>query len=293
MGFYANPLVFGVLAPTHLDRARGPAAPRPPDAYRVVLVSIDGLGADLVEGDPPPTLARLAREGLRAARAETVLPSITLPSHTSMISGVTPDRHGVRWNDYEPWRRIEATTIFSVCRREGLRCGLFAAKPKFAHLVEYEPGVERYEQSSDAADVFAAALSFAEERDPDFLMVHVGEVDWSGHDEGWGSSAQRQALAYVDLMLGRFLAALRTQGTGRLALLLTADHGGHGSGHGGDRPEDLRIPWILWGDGIPAGGVAETVSTIDTGPTILALLGVDAPRRWQGTARFHPPAPPD
>ena len=272
-----------------MDRTRGPAEPRPPDAYRVALVSIDGLGASLLETDPPPTLARLAREGLRAARAETVLPSNTLPSHTSMISGLTPDQHGVTWNDYEPWRRIEAATLFSVCRREGLRCGLFASKPKFAHLVEYEPGVERYDQSGHVTDVFAAALRFAEERDPDFLMAHVAEVDWSGHDDGWGSPPQRQALAFVDLMLGRFLAALRTRGSGRLAVILTADHGGHGSGHEGDRSEDVLIPWILWGDGIPAGVLEETVSIVDTGPTVLALLGVEPPRRWRGTARFRPP----
>ena len=118
------------------------------------------------------------------------------------------------------------------------------------------------------------------------MLIHLAEVDLAGHAEGWGSETQRAALERVDTLLGGFLAGARASGSGRLAVLLTSDHGGHGTIHGTDDPRDLRIPWILWGEGIEPGTLREPVSTLDTGPTVLALLGRKPPATWQGRARY-------
>jgi arylsulfatase A-like enzyme len=283
VALYAN--VFDCMAPAALARA----APAPPgargaEAYRVLLVSVDGLAPAVMEDVPTPTLDRLAAEGLRARHAETVMPSRTLPAHVSMISGVPPRVHGVGWNRYEPWRRLEVETLFSFCAREGWRCGLFAGKAKFAHLAEYETGVEHWALGTSADSVLAQASAYLAERDPDFVLVHLAEVDLAGHAEGWGSPAQHAALERIDALLGRFLAEARAAGSGRLAVLLTSDHGGHGTVHGSDDPRDLAIPWILYGPGIDPGTLREPVSTLDTGPSILALLGVPTPPAWQGRA---------
>src|SRR5437763_1437554 len=66
---------------------------------RVVLISLDGLRPDAVTPTNMPTVARLAKEGAATANAQTVLPSLTLPAHTSMLTGLVPDRHGITWND--------------------------------------------------------------------------------------------------------------------------------------------------------------------------------------------------
>jgi predicted AlkP superfamily pyrophosphatase or phosphodiesterase len=134
--------------------------------------------------------------------------------------------------------------------------------------------------------VLAQASAYLAERDPEFVLVHLAEVDLAGHAEGWGSPAQRAALERIDALLGRFLAGARAAGSGRLAVLLTSDHGGHGTVHGSDDPRDLAIPWILWGEGIAPGTLREPVSTLDTGPTLLALLGAQPPVAWQGRVRL-------
>jgi arylsulfatase A-like enzyme len=280
--------VFGSFAAADLrrDASGGPPAPRAADARRVLLVSVDGLAPRVLAETPTPTLDRLAAEGRVAARAETVLPSSTLPSHTSMISGVPPAVHGVLWNRYAPWRRFDTPTVFSVCRERGLRCGLFAGKRKFAHLAENEPGVERWLHGESAEEVLAAGARYVAARDPDFTMVHLAEVDRAGHADGWGSPAQRAALEEIDAALGRFLDEVGAAGSGRLAVLVTADHGGHGTRHGSALPDDVAIPWILWGEGIAPGRIEGTVSTVDTGPTVLALLGVAPPADWEGQARW-------
>lgn len=75
------------LAAAHQDR-------------HVVLVSIDGFPAR-AWNDPDvsiPTLRRLAAEGARAEAMTTSNPSITWPCHTTMVTGVAPQKHGVLAN---------------------------------------------------------------------------------------------------------------------------------------------------------------------------------------------------
>ena len=84
-----------VLAPGKPDRAQSPGARLTENA---VLVSIDGLRPDAIAAFSAPTLQRLIKEGSYTLSARTILPSKTLPSHTSMLTGEPPDRHGVLWN---------------------------------------------------------------------------------------------------------------------------------------------------------------------------------------------------
>jgi predicted AlkP superfamily pyrophosphatase or phosphodiesterase len=63
----------------------------------VILVTIDGF-ANFHLKNPAvdlPTVRALARAGVEAESAETVFPSVTHPSHTTLVTGVRPLRHGV------------------------------------------------------------------------------------------------------------------------------------------------------------------------------------------------------
>lgn len=257
-----------------------------------MLVSIDGLAPWVLSGTETPTLDRLAREGTVAARAETIVPSLTLPSHTSMISGVGPEQHGVLWNRWEPLGRLSVETVFTHCARAKLRCGLFAAKPKFVHFALDEPGVESYARDVSAEAVFERALDYVDEAEPHFVMIHLAEVDAAGHRYGWGSELQRAAIRQVDEALEDFLDELLDEHAGRVTLIVTADHGGEGRSHGSDTARDVAIPWIAWGDRVPAGGRIERVRTVDTAATVLSLLGLPVPAEWLGKSH-HPFYPED
>ncbi len=283
--FYRDYSLFEPMAPERIDRP----APERPDAARparvVVLISIDGLAPWVLDGTDTPVLDRLAGEGVRAGSARTVVPPHTLPSHASMLASVAPEVHGLDWNRYQPWRVFEQETLFTVCAARRLRCGLFAGKRKLAHFAEREPGVERYAFESRAPAVLDRALEYLGERDADFAMIHLAEVDLSGHRNGWGSQAQRASLRALDQQIGRFLERLPALTNRPIAVLVTADHGGSGKNHAGNLPENLEIPWIAWGDGVRAGATPGAVSTLDTAPTLLALLGVPAPAGWAGRPR--------
>ncbi len=82
--------------------APGFSAAAPERAPIVILITLDGLAAYNFD-DPRadlPTLRWMAANGARAAGMETSFPSVTWPTHTSLVTGVHPGRHGVLANSY-------------------------------------------------------------------------------------------------------------------------------------------------------------------------------------------------
>lgn len=74
-------------------------AAEPPD-HHVIVVTIDGFAAYLLTDpqSPIPTIRQLAAEGVAAEGMRPVNPSVTWPNHTSLITGVRPEKHGVLFN---------------------------------------------------------------------------------------------------------------------------------------------------------------------------------------------------
>lgn len=297
---FPNPfeeLFWGLFTPKRIDRPTvTDAALSAASAERLVLlISFDGLAKTVLERRMPSTIADLVRDGSVAAFANDLSDS-TLESHGVTISSQPTDESGFSAHTYRPWSRFRGPTVFTVCAREGLRCALIAGKAKLAALVAREPGCERFEYVRDPGkngsgrQVLDAALAYIRERNPDFVMIHLPDVDVVGHRHGWGSDPQLEALTALDGALRDFLVAASMATPRHLAILISADHGGFGTSHHEGRPEVSQVPWILWGDGIPHGLIASEVSQLDTAPTVARLLGVPAPPEWRGQNRV-PVAP--
>lgn len=96
-------------------------------------------------------------------------------------------------------------------------------------------------------------------------------------------------IAYADEEIAALVEALGTRDLlGGAVLAYTADHGeelrDHGSWHHGGTlyEEVIHVPFALRAPGLPGRRVRQTVSLLDLAPTLLALLGVDAPPGFQG-----------
>lgn len=260
----------------------------------VLVVSVDGLRPDAIDAYRAPTLQRLMREGSYTLGAKTINPSKTLPSHTSMLTGLPPERHGVLWNNVATADAdaIDMPNIFSVARGKGYSTAAFFSKAKFEPLqvtgtLDYSqaPGGWWGRWSSDrtVADV-AQYLTTAQ---PNVLFVHLTDPDAAGHSSGWMTPAYGRAILAADAAVDRLIGlADQAYGAGKYSLILTADHGGHGTNHGSDHPEDVTIPWIAWGQGVRPGLLASSVAvdTMDTAATVLWLLGLDRPSDWTASA---------
>lgn len=104
---------------------------RPAD--HVILISIDGFRPDFYQQErwPAPMLQQMAGEGVQSDGVRGIFPSVTFASHTTLVTGVLPDRHGIYYNaPFEPegqtgrwywyYDALKAETIWEVARDEGL-----------------------------------------------------------------------------------------------------------------------------------------------------------------------------
>jgi predicted AlkP superfamily pyrophosphatase or phosphodiesterase len=286
-------------------------------AEHVVIISVDGLRPDAIERYPAHTLWRRVREGAYSLRAQTISPSKTLPSHTSMLTGLPPSDHGVTWNSDQTSARgmVEATTVFEVAKGEGLHTAAFFSKSKFHHL--QKPGTLDHTEAPSglvflmATETVEATVRYLKHERPNLLFVHIAEPDYAGHAVGWMSFVYGWAVRRADAAVARVLeAAEEAFGSGNFTVIVTADHGGHGRTHGTEDPRDMTIPWIAWGRAVRAGeipdgetaaagsdrgdtpknaaksavtvGAARPIRTMDTAATALWLLGVGRPESWVG-----------
>ena len=272
----------------------GAAAPRtmPQGAVtdHVVIVSLDGLRPDAIEKYGARNLQRLMREGAYSLKAQTIFPSKTLPSHTSMLTGVPPAVHGITWNEDETDKHgvVSVPTVFEIAHEKGFTTAAFFSKPKFHHL-EREGSLDHTQapngEKLTAARTVGDAITYLRHRQPSLMFVHIGEADYAGHTMGWMSTVYGWAVKRADAAVGELLeAADRAYGEGNYTVIVTADHGGHGRNHGTDDPRDMTIPWIVWGEGVGGGEINGAVKTMDTAATALWLLGVAAPPTWTGSA---------
>jgi predicted AlkP superfamily pyrophosphatase or phosphodiesterase len=258
----------------------------------VVVISVDGLRPDAIERFGAATLQRLMREGAYAPDAQTILPSSTLPSHTSMLTGVEPTVHGILWNSYRVAERgyVAVPTVFGLARGAGFRTAAFFEKSKLHHI--HPPGTIDHVGSFDKRlpwrrsghRTARAVGEYLATNRPNLVFIHLADVDFAGHLFGWMGRLYGRTVRDVDSAVATLIAhADMHLGRGRYTVIVTADHGGHGRRHGTERPDDTTIPWIIWGRGVrPGTRLSSGVRTTDTAATVLWLLGVAVPETWSG-----------
>ncbi|MDR3710988.1 MAG: alkaline phosphatase family protein [Capsulimonadaceae bacterium] len=263
------------------------AVPAPPAGIKhVIIVSFDGGKPAVIDQAPMPVLKSMAESGAATWNAQTIMPSITLVAHTSMLTGVAPSKHKILWNEWKPERGPIATvpTAFALAKQGGLVTGCIAGKEKFKHF--NVPGTLDDFEIPDyhAAACAAAAARFIAARKPGLLFVHFSDPDGAGHAFGWGSPQQIQALADSDEALGVLRDAVAKAGIAKSTVfIMSADHGGHDHTHGLRIPDDMTIPWITYGAGVRKHfSITQPVVTYDTAATALWLLGIKLPADFDG-----------
>lgn len=263
-----------------------PPTPTPdhPSAARILILSIDGLRPDAVSPESAPNIYSLAARGAVSWSAQTVLPSVTLPTHASMLSGYGVEAHGLTWNSYIPASGYaRSMTVFTLAKAAGLRTVMIVSAAWLVHIAV--PGTVDAFTYVPEGDRAVAVEASAEIRSGfGVLFVHLLGVDNAGHGDGWMSPGYLQAVSDVDRHVGTILDALAAEGlVDSTLVILTADHGGHDHGHGSSAPEDMTIPWVVAGPGVAAGRtLTSSVHIYDTAATALWVLGLPIPDGMAG-----------
>jgi len=132
LGILVFGIIVGMTSPSLLQAQES----RP--TQHVVLISIDGFRPDFYLEDkwPAPNLQEMAKSGARSLGVTGVFPSVTYPSHTTIITGRTPLHHGIYYNaPFEPtgqtgrwfWESelIQVPTLWDAVREAGLKSASF------------------------------------------------------------------------------------------------------------------------------------------------------------------------
>jgi len=279
-----------------------PSAGRP----NVLLITIDTLRADRLGcyGDreaATPVLDALAARGVRFPDAVAHVP-LTLPSHATILTGLTPLKHGVRDNAgfvlgpsirtlAEQFRASGFDTAafvsgFPVHHRFGLGRGFNVYDDRFPR--GEDPARPPYIERRGDQTVAAASAWLARRQDPEtrpfFLWLHLFDPH-APYDPPEPFKSRFSArpydgeVAFADAQIGVLLDQLAQAGlVDRTLVLATSDHG-EGLGEHAEPTHGLfiydstiRVPLILAGPGIPSGRVVASLARgIDVAPTLLDL----------------------
>ncbi len=266
-----------------------------PEIERVLIISVDGLRPDLLLRANTPHMRSMLERGSFSMWARTIPEAITLPSHTSMLTGVHIKTHGISWNNDgrgpENRHPPRVPSLFAVAKQAGLSTALVTGKQKFIIFVD-EGAVDYHAVSGskryDDQAVADMGVQFLREHRPHVMFLHMGQVDSRGHSIGWGTPEQIAQIENADQAVGKVLAAVEELKLADSTLIiLSADHGGQGRKHGANDARSRHIPWIAVGPGVRPGFDLTRLSelqidTYDTFATACYVLGLPIPEHCEG-----------
>jgi arylsulfatase A-like enzyme/Flp pilus assembly protein TadD len=280
----------------------------------LLLITLDTTRADHIGcygGDErvTPNIDRLAENGVVFEQVTATAP-ITLPSHTSMLTGLDPIHHGVRNNGMFTLPE-DRQTLAHMLRDRGYATAAFVSASVLATRYGLDAGFDTYDddlsrgRSMGAHAVperrgdltVAAALEWLEsvpESRPFFCWIHLYDPH-APYDppvafrRRFPDDPYTAEIAFADSLVGRVLEALDASGRlSRTVVSLASDHG-EGLGEHGENTHaillhqaTLRVPWIISSTRMPHGTrISIPVSGSDVAPTLAGLVGVKAPNRRQ------------
>ncbi|HEX7182007.1 MAG TPA: sulfatase-like hydrolase/transferase [Thermoanaerobaculia bacterium] len=276
----------------------------------VILISVDTLRSDHLpaygyKGVETPAIDALRADSILFERAYSHTP-LTLPSHSSMLSGLLPTRHLVRDNAgytfdagkhpsvpellAETGYETGAAVSSFVLRKEA---GLAAA---FGHYDDSEPNADTEQRAGDLTVQRALEWVRGRAGRPFFLFVHLYEPHTPYEPpepfaSRYAESPYDGEVAAADAAVGRLVEELKKLGVyDRAVVVFLSDHG-EGLGDHDELEhglflyrETLQVPLLLKLPGSRRAGasIAAPAQLADVAPTLLELAGVDAPEGLDG-----------
>lgn len=283
----------------------------------LLLISIDTTRADRLGAygyahGHTPNIDALAKRGFVFARHLTPAP-VTLPAHSSILTGLFPPSHGARDNGL--FRLDERNlTLAEVLAAEGYATAAFVGAYPLAARFGTNQGFEIYDDrfrerswrergiyfsERSAAEVVDAALAHLDQAEnrPRFTFLHFfdphqPQIPPQPWDRRFADRPYDGELAAVDEQIGRLFGELEKSGRkAKTVVALTADHG-EGLGEHGElthaillHQATLHVPLILAGPQVPIGRTEEWTVATEVFATLLELLGVARPQTEQPVGR--------
>ncbi len=216
---------------------------------RVIVIMVDGLGADYIAASQMPVLSSWQKKGIFKT-VQGVMPSVTNANNTSICCGAWPEKHGITANFFldettgreeymESAELVLAPTLFERARTAGMTSALLSSKKKTITLLPRGasivlsaevPPPEWTARLGKAPDIYSAEINhwllkaavWILRNRPEIGILYIHTTDYPMHMWPPEAEPSRRHLAGLDALLGELSAAAKDA-----AILLTADHGMH------------------------------------------------------------------
>lgn len=280
---------------------------------KVLTIGIDGLRRDAFVAAKTPHMDSLSANGTLCLETRVTSDDVTDsdtvsgPGWTTFLTGVWADRHGVLDNSFNGRDAKAAPHGFTLAKqvKPNLKTASYLCwTPLSTHVttdadidVVVTPG-----KNATASTVWKAAdqslawsaIPVLQNDDVDWTFIYFGSTDETGHSYGFHPSVPPYvaAIENVDRMVGELIAAVKQRKTYAdedWLVLISTDHGGEGTGHGGGRenPNVFTAPMIVSGDaamksdGIERAAGLAPPATVDLVTVALTHLQIPINPKWQ------------
>ena len=318
-------LIVAILSAIGCSRGVQPGY-RAPDGTPIILISVDTLRSDRLpaygyEGVETPAIDALRRDGILFERAYTHVP-LTLPAHTSLLSGLLPPTHGVRDNLGYTVDPAKGPLLQQALKGAGYATGAGVSAFVLRRATGIDAGFDFYEDGIELSpDPGSPGIQSVQRPgietleavrpwlrtvvdQPVFLFFHIFEphtpyeppAEYAARYE----SAYDGEVAAADAVVGALLDELRDLDLYERALIVfLSDHGEGLGDHGEDEHgvflyrSTLQVPLILKLPGAERAGetVGDPVQLIDVYPTVVSILGLPGGEYLQGRSLLTPQGP--
>jgi len=300
--------------------------------FDLLFITLDTVRADHLScyghtSTTTPVIDGLATNGLRFEQVQATAP-LTMPSHSSIMTGLYPPRHGVRANGYYVLD-ASARTLAETLRGEGYSTAAFIAAYVLDGRYGLDQGFDLYDDGvtpslagetrsgyneRPANEVTDAALAWLETHlgddnpRPYFLWAHFFDAhrpyeppqEFARRFPGRPYDGE---IAFVDSQIGRLVEFLGQRNRLDRTLVVVASDHGDGLGDHGETSHSMfiydstmRVPWILSSPALFEREIVvadRVVSLVDVMPTVVDLLGVSRPDDLDGINPLTAPADAD
>jgi predicted AlkP superfamily pyrophosphatase or phosphodiesterase len=214
-------------------------------APTVILLSIDGFRYDYPEKHGAPTIAAMARDGVRAKWMNVSFPTKTFPNHYTVATGLYPANNGIvdnnvfafgtvlsmsRREEVENSRWWLGEPIWVTAENQGLRAASFffvgseapvkGVRPTFWR--RYNGGVPPQMR----VDTVLSWLDLPEKERPRIITFYFSDTDDAGHEFGPDAEETKYSVWNVDSYVKRLTDGIEKRGLKeKVNIILVSDHG--------------------------------------------------------------------
>ena len=250
----------------------------------VVIIGVDGAGA-FFENANTPNIDSIFENGAITYDCLTADPTISAQCWGSLMHGIEASAHKLT-NDIvssTPYPNDSKYPSFFSVIRENDEDAILASfcnwNPINVGIVEDNIGVYKVGGISDS-NLTAEILTYLEDNKPTAMFVQFDEADGVGHSLGYGSDSQLAKISQIDGYIGQIYEAYEQNGMlDETLFIVTSDHGGSGTNHGGKTDAEKYVMFAAAGKTVENGTI-ENMEIRDTAAVVLHALGHDNPDKW-------------